>query len=102
MNSFWDERWLMIQVRQESCSIMDAVQFAQEDRVNPKKITISAKSNFLLLMKLSTTLKILYIVEVKMCIYSPYERQFMENHRLQFYSQRRRGSSNSHVHHPPT
>jgi hypothetical protein len=41
MNAFWDERWLMIQVRQESCSIMEAVQLAQEDRVIPTKITIS-------------------------------------------------------------
>ncbi len=55
--------------------------------------TMSAKSKFLLSMKLSTTLKIFYIVELKMCIYSPSERQF--------YSQRRRGSSNSQVHHPP-
>jgi hypothetical protein len=38
MNAFWDERWLMIQVRQESCSIMDAVQLTQEDRVSQKEL----------------------------------------------------------------
>jgi hypothetical protein len=41
MNAFWDERWLMIQVRQESCSIMDAVQLAQEDRVSQKNCHLS-------------------------------------------------------------
>jgi hypothetical protein len=50
--AFWDQRWLMIQVEQERCSIMDAVQLAPEDRVRKKN---SAKSKFLLFMKLSMT-----------------------------------------------
>jgi hypothetical protein len=33
ISAFWDKRWLMIQVEQERCSIMDAVQLAPEDRV---------------------------------------------------------------------
>jgi hypothetical protein len=33
INAFWDKRWLLIQVEQERCSIMDAVQLAPEDRV---------------------------------------------------------------------